>query len=273
MKWLVSENGFVHVCAHRGHSVAAPENTLSAFEAAKEAGATTCEIDIVLTKDEDIVVCHDLDLGRISNGHGLIANMTLEELRTLDAGSWFNATFAGEPIPTLRETLEYAKGKLGLVIEIKERQRVDKLIEKLAPLLEETGMLGEVIIISFSHPVLVQVKERIPGVRTEGITHARHVNPVRIAKEARLDSLSVEVAMFHPDDAKALHEAGVAIRCHLPRPEELTFYKNLGFDIELHVGQWLREGLIDSLSGDDVAFLRKVVDSHRLEPKNSLVNR
>jgi glycerophosphoryl diester phosphodiesterase len=265
MKWLVSENGFVHVCGHRGYSLAAPENTLSALESAKDAGATTCEIDIVLTKDEEIVVCHDLHLKRISNGHGLIANTTLEEIQTLDAGSWFGKDFAGEPIPTLAETLEYARGNLGLVIEIKERQRVDKLIEKLGMVLEEAGMLEEVIIISFSHPVLVQVKERISNVRTEGITHARHVNPVRLAKEARLDSLSIEVEMFHPDDARALHEAGVAIRCHLPRPDELAFYKKLGLDIESHVVQWLREGLMDSLSGDDVAFLKRMVDNHVLQ--------
>lgn len=266
MKWLVSENGFVHVCGHRGYSLAAPENTLSAFEAAKDAGATTCEIDIVLTKDEEIVVCHDLHLERISNGHGLIADKTLAELQKLDAGSWFSEEFAGEPIPTLRETLEYARGNLGLVIEIKERQRVDKLIEKLGSLLEETGMLGEVIIISFDHPVLVRVKDHILNVHTEGITHARHVNPVRLAKEAKLDSLSIEVDMFHPDDARVLHDAGVAIRCHLPRPDELTFYKNLGLNIESHVVQWLREGLIDGLSGDDVAFLRNMLDSYSLEP-------
>jgi glycerophosphoryl diester phosphodiesterase len=260
MKWLFSENKFVHICGHRGYSIAAPENSLSALEAAKEAGATTCEIDIVLTKDEEIVVCHDLSLERISNGHGLIANKTVEEIQGLDAGSWFSEEFANEPIPTLRETLEYARGNLGLVIEIKERQRVDKLIEKLGVLLEETGMLEDVIIISFDHPALVRVKERIPNVRTEGITHARHVNPVRIAKDARLDSLSIEVDMFHPDDARTLHDAGVAIRCHLPRPEELAFYKSLGLDIEPQVGDWLSKGLIDSLSGDDVAFLKRIVD-------------
>jgi glycerophosphoryl diester phosphodiesterase len=133
-------------------------------------------------------------------------------------------------------------------------------------LLEETNMLEEVIIISFDHPVLVRVKERIPNVRTEGITHARHVNPVRLAKDARLDSLSIEVDMFHPDDAKALHDAGIAIRCHLPRPDELAFYKSLGLGIEPQVGDWLLKGLIDSLSGDDVAFLKRVVDKYVLEP-------
>jgi glycerophosphoryl diester phosphodiesterase len=265
MKWRFSENNFVHVCGHRGYSLAAPENSLSALEAAKEAGATTCEIDIVLTKDEEIVVCHDLSLERISNGHGLIANKTLAEIQSLDAGSWFGEDFADEPIPTLRETLEYAKGNLGLVIEIKERQRIDKLIEKLDELLEETKMLEEVIIISFDHPVLVRVKKRIPNIRTEGITHARHVNPVRLAKDAKLDSLSIEVDMFHPDDARALHDAGVALRCHLPPPDELTFYKSLGIDIEAQVGDWLANGLIDSLSGDDVTFLKRVVMAYQRE--------
>ncbi|UCH26634.1 MAG: hypothetical protein JSV66_03010 [Trueperaceae bacterium] len=279
MKLLASENGFVHVCGHRGHSVGAPENTMAAFRATKENGGTTCEIDIVLTRDGEIAVIHDLAVDRVSDGHGLVAGLTMAELAKLDAGSWFDPAFAGERIPSLREVLLYAKGHLGLVIEIKERFQFDPLVDRLGELLEETGTHDDVIIISFDHPALLEVKRRIPGVRTEGITHARHVSMPAVAQSANLDSLSIELARFHPEDARELHEAGVAIRCHLPRPPVIGYYDALGAEmaeemgaytaslfpsITERVGEWLREGLIDSLSGDDVVWLHKFVSQNPL---------
>ncbi len=264
MKLLVRDNGFVHVCGHRGHSIAAPENTLAAFRAAQEHGATNCEIDIVLTQDGDIAVLHDIAVDRTTNGRGLVSRHTMAEIAQLDAGSWFGEAFAGERVPSLSEVLRFAKGTLGLVIEIKERFAIDRLIDRLGALLEETDTLDDVIIISFDHPSLLTVKRRIPGIRTEGIIHARHVDMPAIAHNAKLDSLSIELPRFHPDDAHALHDAGIAIRCHLPAPSVIEHYEALGVGITDQVGGWLRAGLIDNLSGDDVAWLRKLVDDNPL---------
>ena len=264
MKLLASENGYVHICGHRGHSIATPENTLAAFRAAKEHGATTCEIDIVLTKDGDIAVLHDPAVDRTTNGSGLVANFTMEELMGLDASNSFSEGFTGERIPSLHQVLEYAKGHLGLVIEIKERLGIDRLIARLGELLEETDTYDDVIIISFDHPSLLEVKRRLPGIRTEGITHARHADMIAVARSAELDSLSIEMARFHPDDAEALHDAGVAIRCHMQRPRLLEHYEALGLDISGQVGSWLQGGLIDSLSGDDVSWLQQFVSRNPL---------
>ena len=76
--------------------------------------------------------------------------------------------------------------------------------------------------ISFDHPSLLRVKERIPGVRTELITHARHVDPAGLAKRAGAASVAIEWDMFHPDDARALHDAGIAVRVTVPRPERIA---------------------------------------------------
>ena len=65
--------------------------------------------------------------------------------------------------------------------------------------------------------------------------------------------------MFHPEDAQAIHDAGIAIRLHLPRPNELEHYQQLGIDWEGSVGPWLEAGLVDTLSGDDVAFLAQTI--------------
>jgi glycerophosphoryl diester phosphodiesterase len=256
MRLLASQNGFVHVCGHRGHSIAAPENTLAALRAAKAAGATSCEIDLVLTRDDEIILAHDLLLDRITDGHGPIAAQTAADLATLDAGTWFAPEFAGERLPTLRAVLAYAQpAGLGLVAEIKERQRIDRLLERLADLLEETGALDDVILISFDHVDLKRAKEVIPGIRTEGNTHARHADPVGVARAANLDSLSIELDRFDPDDARALHAAGIALRCHIPPPDRLAHDRQYGIDPLPDLGSWLAAGLIDTLSGDDVAFL------------------
>ena len=262
MRLLASENGFVHVCGHRGHSSGAPENTLAALRAAKAAGATTAEIDVVLTRDDQIVLAHDLTLDRTTNGQGPIADLTAAEIAALDAGSWFGTEFAGEPMPSLPEVIEFAKAEsLGLVVEIKERSRVERLTECLATLLEATGARDDVVLISFDHVDLRRAKERIPRLRTEGITHARHADPVAVARAARLDSLSIELDRFHPDDARALHAGGIALRCHVPPPAELAELQRYGIDPVPELREWLAAGLIDSLSGDDVGFLADLVAS------------
>ena len=260
MRLLASDNGFVHICGHRGHSIAAPENTLSALRAAKAAGATSCEIDLVLTRDDEIILAHDLILDRITDGHGPIAEKTAAELARLDAGSWFAPTFAGERLPMLREVLAYAQpAGLGLVAEIKERRRIDRLLERLAALLAETGALDDVVLISFDHVDLRRAKNIIPGIRTEGITHARHADPVGVARAARLDSFSIELDRFDPTDARALHAAGIALRCHVPPPPSLANLREYGIDPLPDLQAWLSAGLIDTLSGDDVTFLADLV--------------
>lgn len=87
--FLAREAGRVHVCGHRGYSLLYPENTLPAFEAAKAAGATTVEIDVVLTADGEPIVLHDLTVDRTTNGHGFAADLSLEQIRRLDAGGGF----------------------------------------------------------------------------------------------------------------------------------------------------------------------------------------
>jgi glycerophosphoryl diester phosphodiesterase len=260
MRLLASDNGFVHVCGHRGHSIAAPENTLAALKAAKAAGATSCEIDLVLTRDDEILLAHDLTLERTTDGRGLIASKTAAEIAALDAGGWFAPGFVGERMPSLRAVLAYAKvAGLGLVAEIKERARIGRLVECLARLLEETGGQDDVVLISFDHVDLRRAKDVIPGIRTEGITHARHADPVGVARAAQLDSLSIELDRFHPDDARALHAAGIALRCHIPPPQELAQDRQSGIDVLPDLQSWLSAGLIDTLSGDDVAFLADLV--------------
>jgi glycerophosphoryl diester phosphodiesterase len=257
---LASEAGRIHVCAHRGDSAAAPENTLPALEAASAHGATAAEIDVMLTRDDRLVVLHDEILDRTTDGSGRVEALDFAAVKRLDAGAWFGAAFAGARVPSLEEALAAARASdLGLLIEIKERQRPDTMIECLARLLVAEDALDDVLVISFDHVSLVRLKDRLPAVRTELITHARHVDPVAMAERAGAASVAVEWNMFDARDAVALHAAGIGVRVTLPRPECLALRRAYGFDDESRLAAHLAAGHIDILAGDDAAYLNQLV--------------
>ena len=106
--------------AHRGASAVAPENTLAAFFIAAECGASGLEMDVHSSKDGVPVIIHDETLERTTNGSGKVCNMSLRELKALDAGAWFSPAFRGEKIPALIEVLEIFRGRLRLNLEIKD---------------------------------------------------------------------------------------------------------------------------------------------------------
>lgn len=92
-------------CAHRGDKSAAPENTLPAFVSAVEKGAHMIEFDVAFTRDGRIVIMHDSTVDRTTNGKGKVSDLALDEIRALDAGSWFGEKYAGVKVPTLEEVL------------------------------------------------------------------------------------------------------------------------------------------------------------------------
>jgi glycerophosphoryl diester phosphodiesterase len=146
---------------------------------------------------------------------------------------------------------------MGLLIEIKERGRADRLIELLPAVLAD--YLHDVLVISFDHPSLLRVQQRLPGARTELITHARHVDIAAIARRAAATSIAIEWDMFHPDDARALHGAGVAVRVTIPRPDKLAWRRARGMDDLPPIREALTAGLIDVLAGDDTDYVAALV--------------
>jgi glycerophosphoryl diester phosphodiesterase len=129
--------GAIDVIAHRGASAYAPENTLASFALAKELDADWFELDCTLTQDGQILVIHDDKVDRTTNGKGAVADLTLAELKKLDAGSWQDPKFAGEPLPTLGEALDLARQKrIGVYIEIKNCAEDGSLIEQIMRMAE-----------------------------------------------------------------------------------------------------------------------------------------
>ena len=208
--FLAREAGRVHVCGHRGYSLRYPENTLPALQAAKAAGATTVEIDVVLTADGDPIILHDLTVDRTTDGRGFAADLSLGQIRASMPGPAFIRV---SPEHGFRRSRRRSTGRsartMGLVLEIKEAERPDLAVDRVAGLLEATGTSDRVIVISFDHVVLKRAVERHPGMRTEAITHARHADIVGVLRACGASSVSIELDMFQPDDAKALHDAGL----------------------------------------------------------------
>ena len=109
------------IIAHRGASSDRPEDTLCALQQAIEIGATAVEIDVRTSKDGVLFLLHDATVDRTTNGHGPASAMTMAELKKLDAGSWFDEKYRGVQIPTLREALQLCRGKINVLLDLKEQ--------------------------------------------------------------------------------------------------------------------------------------------------------
>lgn len=152
------------IVARCGDQESAPESTLPAFECAIAKGADAIEFDLHLTKDGELVVHHDYYLGRTNDGIGYISDYTLAELRDLDAGSWFDVSFAGAKIPTLKEILELGKGKIRFEIDMKGSTLsfLNRLIDEASPF----GVSDGIEFTSSHVPLLFHVKRINPKLRT-----------------------------------------------------------------------------------------------------------
>jgi len=233
---------------------------MPAFEAAKGCGATTVEADIVLTADAEPIVLHDRALDRTTDGYGFAADFSLPQIRGLGAGTCFNSRFADTRIPTLPEVLDWTKREdMGLFLEIKEAERPDLAIDRVAELVAATGAAERVAVISFDHVLLKRAAERHRGIATQAITHARHADIVGVLRACGARSVSIELDMFHPEDATALHDGGFSIRLSLPGPDVFAEFCRGQRDIVPRVVRWVADGLIDAISGDDVPFLAGLV--------------
>ncbi len=155
------------VIAHRGLSSRAPENTIAAIAAALDVGVPMVEVDVHLTADNQVVVIHDRTLQRTSTGNGAIRSYELAELEDVDAGSWFDAAFASERIPTLSQVLALLGPDAKLNIEIKSyrfhRIHPDLLVAPILQCVDEAGALARVLFTSFDAQVLEAVRRHKPA--------------------------------------------------------------------------------------------------------------
>ena len=174
--YFPSANDGPLVVAHRGASADAPENTLAAFRLAWEHGADGIEGDFHLTADRRIVCIHDSDTKRTTGKSLVVAKSSLDELQSLDAGSWKAKHFAGEKIPTLEEVIETVPDGRLLVIELKSDSKV---VPVLADVLSRPGTDRiRVLLIAFDEETTRLCKQRLPDVRVHWLTKFNRSTPL-----------------------------------------------------------------------------------------------
>jgi len=160
-----NSEGFV-VMAHRGASAAAPENTLIAYKKAIEMGADYAELDVRQTKDGVIVLMHDKTVHRTTGVKGFVWDFTLEELKQLEAGSWFGEEFRGEPVPTLGEVIRLVKGRMKLDIEVKISENEPGIAQRVVDIVRSEDFSKDCIITSFDMETIKTFNSIAPDLET-----------------------------------------------------------------------------------------------------------
>ena len=183
--------------AHRGSLTEAPENTIPAFQKAIDHGAKAIELDVQLTKDNKLIICHDHKLSRFNpNVSGLIKDFTLEEIKQIDVGTSFSDAFTGTTLATLDEVLELCPKDLLLNIEIKNIPVIYDGIEYLLlQCLSDHQRMEHVIISSFDHVALQKVQEITPSMPLGMLFYYRILNAWDYAKNSGLHITSI-----HPNN-------------------------------------------------------------------------
>lgn len=153
------------ICAHRGASGHAPENTLAAMRMAMEMGAHMAELDVQQTADDRLAVFHDDKLNRTSTGSGFLWEKSLAELQEMDAGAWFDPHFRGEPIPTLEEVIALVRGKMRLNIEVKMHGHEREVAKLVVETIRRENFIEQCLVSSFDRQVVDQIKRLAPELK------------------------------------------------------------------------------------------------------------
>ena len=211
--------------AHRGASSYAPENTFSAFDLALDIGVNDIELDVHFTKDHHIVVIHDDTVNRTTNGIGYVSEMTLDQLKELDAGSWFGKGFADQRISALTEILDKYCGQLNFHIEIKA-QNVPGLASETCDMVKKYGIENDVVITSFWKEWVEETKSYSPEIKTGwlvplGPGSQWNDRLVDEAIEAEFNQLCPRAELITPTLVNKIKKRGLEVRCHGVFDEDL----------------------------------------------------
>ncbi|WP_190138082.1 glycerophosphodiester phosphodiesterase [Streptomyces longispororuber] len=183
---------------HRGVMGVEPENTLRSFVAAQAAGLDVIELDLHLSKDGTLVVMHDADVGRTTDGTGLIAEKTLAELRELDAGK-------GERVPVFEEVLDAVRAPLQAEIKDVAAARA------LADVLRARDLVGRVEVLSFHDEAIAEVTRLVPGVRTALVASRYGPEVVRRATAVGATTLVLNIRRLTLETVEHARAAGLRI--------------------------------------------------------------
>lgn len=218
----------LQISAHRGDSKEAPENTLAAIQSAIDCYADYAEIDVQLTKDGEVVLCHDSTLYRTAGVRKKVSDLTYAELLQYDVGAWFSDDFIGTRIPTLVEVLELTKGKIKLNIELKRIPKQRQLVEKVIALVEQYEFERQCVITSMSYEALRMVKELDDTIKTGYIMSLAYGN---FYENNTIDFFSMKASIVNEEVVEKAHTLGKEVHCWtVNEKNEITRLSALGVD-------------------------------------------
>ena len=214
------------IYGHRGASAHAPENTLEAFALSMEMGAEGFELDVHMSKDGELVVIHDETVDRTTDGTGFVRNLTLQQLKELDASASMEG-FKNCRIPTLREVFTLVQDTHHIVnVEIKTDEcDYPGIEEKCLALAKEMGVEERVIYSSFNHHALIKMRQLKPDVKLGMLFGDIMVKPWEYANQLNVEYLHpMKMNIYVPDFAKDATEAGYGINMWTINDEETINY-------------------------------------------------
>ncbi|WP_248930230.1 glycerophosphodiester phosphodiesterase [Paenibacillus hamazuiensis] len=212
MRKILDPSKGTYIGGHRGAARYYPENTMLSFEKALEMGADLIELDVHLSKDGIPVIIHNHTLDETTDGKGRVNDYTLEQLKRLDAGSWFSEQYAGLQIPTLEEVLLWAKGKIWVSIELKQTPwHYEGLEEKVVQVIETTGMVEQVQVMSSDHLAVKKTTDLNGELMASMIYHCKLLDPVKNAKEIGARILNASWHHLSKDVVDKAHQAGLLV--------------------------------------------------------------
>lgn len=195
------------VYAHRGASALAPENTLIAFRKAIDLGTKGIELDVQLSRDGVVMVMHDDTLDRTTNGKGRLEKFSLEELKKLDSGVWFNKSFCDEKIPTLEDVIKILPENIKLNIEFKpDKKNAVKIAQEVYKILEKYKNFNSIIISSFYHQSLLEYRKLDENIPMGMLFEYDIVNMFEYIKNTGINPVSINISSEYVDE-KLVEEA------------------------------------------------------------------
>lgn len=207
---------------------------MASFELGVQLGADAIELDVHQSRDGHLIVMHDPKVSRTTNGRGHVKDMTLAEIKQLDAGAWFDEQFRGERVPTLVQVLDWVKGRTPLIVEIKgDPQPAIGIEEKIVKHLRDYALLDDTLIISFHHPALRRIKELEPRLITAISYLAQLIDPIAAVRAANANGALGHASCWTPETVTQVRAAGIAALTWYTEkftPEGMQFLMDLGLD-------------------------------------------
>ncbi len=217
------DKGNILVAGHRGCDAFYPENTLLSIQKALDMEVDMIEFDLNLTKDKEVVIMHDNTVDRTTNGTGYIHDMTLDQIKELDAGGKFGKIFEGLKVPTLREFCELVKPYNDLLLNVEIKEKTHETVDLSMEILKEYGLMDRCVFTCFDSSIVAYMYDTY-GVKTQGFPKEKMQNFIdgENGTYSKLFAVGIEMKIITPELVREFEDIGILPWSYCPDTEELV---------------------------------------------------